>query len=142
MYPEETVFDREAKRYASHHTEAWRTGLIGLIDGVSHPSAAYDLAVAFENAAPLLAGVGEPVWTGTEDWGHLARAGRGTSQGLLERAVLRGIDAFFAGVPEGSPLSEKILDLSIELGGITNETTVFLAIHDTIRRRFYSEEQA
>ncbi|MEI6511044.1 MAG: hypothetical protein WCO25_03310 [Candidatus Uhrbacteria bacterium] len=139
MYPEETVFDREAKRYACDYAEAFRTGLI---DGAAHPLPAYDGAVASENAASLLAGVGEPVWTGTEEWGHLARAGRNASQGLLERAVLCGIDAFFASVPEGSPLSEKIIDLSISLGGITNETTVFLAIHDTIRRRFDSEEQA
>ena len=132
---ENNCFTRDADRYACHYTEAYR---VGLIDAVAHPLLAYDRIVASENASPLLSEVGEPVWTGTEEWGHLARAGRYVSQGLLERTVLCGIDAFFANVPEGSPLSEKILDLSIALGGITNETVVFLAIHDTIRRKFYS----
>ena len=113
------VFTRQAERYARLHEDTLRAGLT-------------ELTVQL----PLIREVGEPVWTATPEWGHLASYGRNAPKGYHDRAVLAGIDAFFAAFSADTAEYRYVASVSLDFRAPGIESVILAAILATIADRF------
>lgn len=135
------TFTHEAERYAAWHDAAFRAGLVTHDNERHNPS----MDAHFRAVASFLAPVcdaGDPVWTATPEWGHLATAGRAMSQGLRERAVLAGVDAFLAAFALNGDDAWRLIDAGTDFRPESIECVALAAIHLTINRRFFPERLA